>query len=108
MKREIVILVTAKDKTEEIWVDGKLKFKHTYNYAEHAIDAGHAYAEQFAHHDPVLRIDMRGDLNHAKTIEGLKDAVSLVVTASVRHVPSVQRQHWRTSPSVFRVLRDHG
>jgi len=59
-KREIVILVTAKDKTEEIWIDGKLKFKHTYNYAEHAIDAGHAYAEQFAHHDPVLRIDMRG------------------------------------------------
>ena len=60
MKRDIVILVTAKDKTEEIWVDGKLKFKHTYNYAEHAIAAGHAYAEQFAHHDPVLRIDMRG------------------------------------------------
>ena len=60
MKREIVILVKAKDKTEEIWVDGKLKYKHTYNYAEHAIKSGQASAEQFAHHDPVLRIDISG------------------------------------------------
>jgi hypothetical protein len=60
MKREIVILVNAKNKTEEVWIDGKFKFKNTYNYSEHAILAGEAYAEQFAHHKPILRIDMRG------------------------------------------------
>ena len=60
MKRDIVILVTAKDKTQEVWIDGKRRFKNTFNYAEHAIAAGHAYREQFSHHEPTLRIDMTG------------------------------------------------
>jgi hypothetical protein len=58
--RDIVILVAAKDKTQEVWVDGEFKFKSVFDYASHAIAAGEAYAEQFAHHSPTLRIDLRG------------------------------------------------
>ena len=58
--RDIVILVNAKDKTQEVWVDCKFKFRDAFKYADHAISAGHAYAEQFAHHKPTLRVDMRG------------------------------------------------
>lgn len=58
--RDIVILVNAKDKTQEVWVDGVFKFRNTFAYAEHAISSGHAYADQFAHHNPTLRVDMRG------------------------------------------------
>ena len=60
MKREIFILVKAKEKTKEVWIDGKFKYKNSFAYAEHAIKAGQAYAEQFAHHNTILRIDMRG------------------------------------------------
>ena len=44
----------------EVWIDGVFKFKDEFKYGEHAVQAGHAYAEQFSHHDPVLRIDLSG------------------------------------------------
>ena len=60
MKREMDVLVIAKDKTVEVSIDGKLRYKNKFEYAEHAISYGQSYAEHFAHHEPTLRIDMTG------------------------------------------------
>ena len=59
-KRDIVITVNGAAKTCEVYIDGTFYFCDQYKYAENAIQAAHAYADQHNHHAPKLSIDLRG------------------------------------------------
>ena len=59
-KRDMKIIADCKAKTVTTIIDGEVKWTDTYNWAEHAITAAHAIAEQYAHHMPVVTIDLRG------------------------------------------------
>jgi predicted membrane-bound spermidine synthase len=59
-ERDIVITVSVAAKTCEVYIDGAFKFCDQYKYAENAIQAAHAYADQHKHHAPKLSIDLRG------------------------------------------------
>jgi len=62
--RDIAITVNGADKTCEVYIDGAFKFCDRYKYAENAIQAAHAYADQHKHHAPKLTIDLRGCYQH--------------------------------------------
>ena len=60
MKRDIRITVSYEQKTMEVWIDGIFKFCDKYKYAENAVQAANAYADQCKHHSPLLTIDTCG------------------------------------------------
>jgi hypothetical protein len=58
--RDIKIVATFADKSVRFYADGVLKFTDTYKYGDHAVAAAHALAEQYAHHEPDVTLDMSG------------------------------------------------
>jgi hypothetical protein len=56
--RDISVTVSGTDKTCTVYIDGVFYFCHQYKYTENAIQAAHAYADQYRHHSPKVSIDL--------------------------------------------------
>lgn len=56
--RDIKIRATPAEKKVRFYVDGVLKFAYVHECAEHALVAAEALAKQYAHHNPVVTIDI--------------------------------------------------